>query len=67
MFAFAFHFVEKAGFEHDIQHGIADRAGERIAAIGRAVCANCHTLRSFSCGEAGGRAGSRCRWLWRRS
>ena len=39
--------------EHDVEHGIADRHGERIAAESRAMRARRHALGGLGGGEAG--------------
>ena len=47
------HAIEEAGREHHIEHRIAGRHRQRIAAEGRAVGAGRHALRRFGGGEAG--------------
>ena len=59
------HALEKARREHHIEHRIAGRHGERIAAEGRAVGAGGHALGGFGGGEAGADAESRRRAPWR--
>src|SRR5690606_20812376 len=45
--------VEEARLQHDIEHGVAHRHGERIAAEGGAVNAGRHTFGSFVGRQAG--------------
>ena len=45
--------LEEAWRQHDVEHGIADRHGERIAAEGRAVRAGRHALARFARRQAG--------------
>ena len=45
--------LEEAVGEHDIEHGIADRHGKRIAAEGRAMRAGGHAGRGFGGRETG--------------
>ena len=43
--------LEEARRQHDVEHGVADRHGERIAAEGRAVRADRHALGRVGCRE----------------
>ena len=45
--------LEEAGRQHDVEHRVADRHGERIAAEGRAVHAGRHALARLARREAG--------------
>ncbi len=45
------HGFEEARLEHDIEHGVADRHRQRIAAEGRAVRARRHALGGLLGGE----------------
>ncbi len=47
------HMIEEAVREHDVEHGIADRHGERVAAEGGAMRSGRHALRRLVGGEAG--------------
>ena len=44
---------EESGRQHDVEHGVADRHRQRIAAEGRAVGAGRHALAGLGGGEAG--------------
>ncbi len=45
--------LKEARRQHDIEHGVAERRGKRIAAIGRAVGARGHALRCLGRRKAG--------------
>ena len=45
--------LDEAGLQDAVEHGIADGAGQRIAAIGRAVRARDHRFGHLALGEAG--------------
>ena len=47
------HLVEEARLQHGIEHRIADRHGQRIAAVGRAVRAGHHALGRLLGGQEG--------------
>ena len=46
------HVVEEARRQHHVEHGVADRHGQRIAAEGRAVRAGGHALGGLGGGQA---------------
>ena len=49
----ALHLLEEAGLKHDVEHGIADRRGQGIAAEGAAVAAGGHAGRRRLSAEEG--------------
>ena len=57
--------LEEARLEHDVEHGVADRHGERVAAEGRAVGAGRHALGGLGASRGRRPSGSRRRCPWR--